>query len=88
MESFLHTCFTWGEIQMVFMVYGSNRRRVPKQTGNYGKSATNLVYLHPYLTDFHWELIAQRVKNFGDENCLKLLVRKIPLLVNKTVSSN
>lgn len=75
MESFLHLCYVWGDIQMMSMVYESSRRRVPKQAGNIGKSATNLVYLHPYLTDFHWETIAQRVVNFGDESCHNLLVR-------------
>lgn len=59
---------------MVFITYEFSRRKVPKQVGNLGKSATNLVYLHPYLIDYHWQLIAQRVVNFGDERCRHLLV--------------
>lgn len=59
---------------MVFMVYESAPRKVPKQVGIVGRSATNLVYLHPYLSDYHWSLIAQRVANFGNENCINLMV--------------
>lgn len=59
---------------MVFMVYESTPRKVPKQTGVVGRMPTNFIYLHPYLTDYHWNLIAQRVANFGNENCVNLLV--------------
>lgn len=68
----------WGDMQMVFMVYESAPRKVPKQVGIVGRSATNLVYLHPYLSDYHWSLIAQRVANFGNENCINLMVSSGP----------
>lgn len=56
------------------MVYEAAPRIIPKQVSVMAKSPTNLVYLHPYLSDYHWKLIAQRVVNFGDENCINLLV--------------
>lgn len=59
---------------MLFMIYETQPRKVPKQVGSVGKAPTNLVYLHPYLSDFHWKIIAQRVMNFGGDNCLNLLV--------------
>jgi len=61
-------------MQMLFMIYETQPRKVPKQVGSVGKAPTNLVYLHPYLSDFHWKIIAQRVMNFGGDNCLNLLV--------------
>jgi type IV secretory pathway VirB6-like protein len=61
-------------MQMVFMVYESTPRKISKQIGATGSAATNLVYLHPYLSDFHWNTIAQRVANFGNENCVRQLV--------------
>ena len=61
-------------MQIVFMTYESTSRKITQQVGATGKAPTNLIYLHPYLTDFHWNLIAQRVANFGNENCVRQLV--------------
>lgn len=73
-ESFLHLCKVWGDMQIVFLTYESTPRKVAKQVGATGNSPTNLVYLHSYLSDYHWNLIAQRVANFGNENCICRLV--------------
>lgn len=61
-------------MQMLFLIYETQPRKVPKQVGTVGKAPTNLVYLHPYLSDFHWKTLAQRVVNFGGESCVNLLV--------------
>lgn len=40
-------------------------------------SATNLSYLHPYLNSELWNLVAQRIGNFGEADCRELLVKLI-----------
>jgi hypothetical protein len=37
-------------------------------------SATNLTYLHPYMNSELWNLVAQRIGNFGEAGCKELLV--------------
>ncbi|XP_072157080.1 uncharacterized protein [Bemisia tabaci] len=84
MVAFLRLCSIWGEIEILMIRYVDARIRVPKQTDS---SPTNLTYIHQYLSDYHWNLIAQRVINFGFDVCKDTLhslvlqkIQALPLL--------
>lgn len=75
MVSFLSSCLAWGDLNVLLIYYRpvEETSAVPSLTQN-DISATNLSGLHSYLTDDQWSLVAQRITNFGEAMCKRLLV--------------
>ncbi|XP_069682765.1 unhealthy ribosome biogenesis protein 2 homolog [Periplaneta americana] len=80
MIAFLQLCYNWAEIRILLLHYSGKLDLASElQLANLQEdvSATNLRYLHPYLSSELWNLVAQRIKNFGESDCKELLVKLI-----------
>ena len=77
MVAFLQLCYNWGEMKILLTHYSvklecsSDCQSAALQEDI---SATNLTYLHPYMNSELWNLVAQRIGNFGEADCKGLLV--------------
>jgi len=77
MAAFLQLCYNWGEMKILLthysvkLEYSSDLQLAALQEDI---SATNLTYLHPYMNSELWNLVAQRIGNFGEVDCKELLV--------------
>ncbi|KAF5296190.1 hypothetical protein FQA39_LY12644 [Lamprigera yunnana] len=71
MQVYLNICHKWGELYMS-LVYYSNEVILQKGYDN-DYSATNITYLHSYLTREQWQLISQRIANFGEKPCKQIM---------------
>jgi hypothetical protein len=77
MVAFLELCYNWGELRMLLIHYGvklESATNLQLAALQEDISATNLAYLHPYLCSELWNLVAQRIGNFGESDCKELLV--------------
>nr|CAD7443235.1 unnamed protein product [Timema bartmani] len=81
MLSLLDVCFSWGELHILLVHY---RLQQSLDLSQLDTSATNLAGLHNYLSSDQWNLIAQRVNNFGKTTCKdkmnSLLIQKLQVL--------
>uniref|UniRef100_A0A1Y1K0Y5 Nucleolar 27S pre-rRNA processing Urb2/Npa2 C-terminal domain-containing protein n=1 Tax=Photinus pyralis TaxID=7054 RepID=A0A1Y1K0Y5_PHOPY len=71
MRLYLNVCFKWGELYMVLAYYSSDVRL--KRQLDSDPSACNVTYLHSYLNTAQWRLISQRIANFGEKPCKKIM---------------
>lgn len=77
MVEFLQLCYTWGEMKILLIRYSvkcESATDLQLAALQEDISATNLSYLHPYLNSELWNLVAQRIGNFGEADCKELLV--------------
>nr|CAD7428348.1 unnamed protein product [Timema monikensis] len=77
----LDVCYSWGELHILLVHYNLQQSLDLSQLDT---SATNLAGLHNYLSSDQWNLIAQRVNNFGKTTCKdkmnSLLIQKLQVL--------
>nr|CAD7262356.1 unnamed protein product [Timema shepardi] len=77
----LDVCYSWGELHILLVHYNLQQSLDLSQLDT---SATNLAGLHNYLSSDQWNLIAQRVNNFGKTACKNkmnsLLIQKLQVL--------
>ncbi|KAK5640150.1 hypothetical protein RI129_010961 [Pyrocoelia pectoralis] len=73
MRVYLNICFMWGELYMV-LAYYSSEVNLKKHIDN-DPSACNVTYIHSYLNRAQWRLISQRITNFGEQPCKKIMQR-------------
>ncbi|XP_030755377.1 uncharacterized protein LOC115881831 [Sitophilus oryzae] len=73
MRTFLNIAYVWAEIYMTLTYYSINNevKMVTLMDNTY--TACNLLYLHSYLDVLQWQLISQRISNFGEYPCKRLL---------------
>ncbi|GLV32078.1 uncharacterized protein CBL_11966 [Carabus blaptoides fortunei] len=85
MFSFLHICYVWAEVAILLMYYAPIDNINLKGTTSTDNSASNITYLHSYLTAEQWSLVSQRIKNFGEQPCKyilqKLIIQKLRAMV-------
>lgn len=77
MVAFLQLCYNWGELRILSIRYSvrlESDMNLQLAALQEDISATNLSYLHPYLCSELWNLVAQRIGNFGEADCKELLV--------------
>jgi len=77
MVAFLQLCYNWGEMRILLIRYSvslDSAMELQLSALQEDISATNLTYLHPYLNNELWNLVAQRICNFGEADCKELLV--------------
>jgi hypothetical protein len=77
MVAFLQLCYNWGEMRILLIQYSvSYESTADLQLAALQEDiiATNLCYLHPYLNGELWNLVAQRIGNFGEADCRELFV--------------
>ncbi|PNF39825.1 hypothetical protein B7P43_G03174 [Cryptotermes secundus] len=80
MVAFLQLCYNWGEMKVLLIHYSvkyESAADLQLAALQEDISATNLSYLHPYLNSELWNLVAQRIDNFGEADCKELLVKLI-----------
>ncbi|KAK4873224.1 hypothetical protein RN001_015253 [Aquatica leii] len=70
MQAYLNLCLKWGDVQIT-LAYYENTSVETLLDNDY--SATNLTYLHSYLTREQWRLISQRIANFGEKRCKQIM---------------
>ncbi|XP_066994612.2 unhealthy ribosome biogenesis protein 2 homolog [Anabrus simplex] len=76
MVAFLRMCYSCGELQILLLHYspGCEKNKSLQLADMQGdNSATNLECLHSYLTHEQWNLVAQRIRNFGEDACKEML---------------
>jgi hypothetical protein len=77
MVAFLQLCYNWGELRLLLLHYSvklESATDLQLAALQEDISATNLSYLHPYLCSELWNLVAQRIGNFGEADSKELLV--------------
>lgn len=74
MFSFLNICYVWAEVAILLMYYAPIDGINLKGTASTDISASNITYLHSYLSAEQWSLVSQRIKNFGEQPCKYILV--------------
>ncbi|CAG9856436.1 unnamed protein product [Phyllotreta striolata] len=75
MRSFLKIAFHWAEMGIILKYYSSTQDSTQKKALEYNSMASNITYLHPYLTHEDWCSIAERINNFGEVPCKQLLYK-------------
>lgn len=73
MWSFLNIAFHWAEIYMTLKYYSLKNESYNGVLDN-NTTSCNISYAHPYLTDREWCLLSERITNFGEAPCKKILV--------------
>lgn len=74
MFSFLNLCYNWGENAILLNYYIPNNQTLIEGYNKIDNTANNLTYLHSYLSTDQWSLVSQRIKNFGEQPCKRILV--------------
>ncbi|KAJ9592670.1 hypothetical protein L9F63_015666, partial [Diploptera punctata] len=80
MKAFLRLSYNWGEMRILLLHYSVKSESMPLQheeASLQDLSATNLTYLHPYLSSESWNLIAQSINSFAEDDVKELLVKMI-----------
>ncbi|XP_017768087.1 PREDICTED: uncharacterized protein LOC108556466 [Nicrophorus vespilloides] len=96
---YLNLCYSWGELYILLNHYSmlEDIKFVPMQSND--NSVFNIVYLHSYLSTAKWNLIYERIENFGSLPCqlimFKLCIQKLRAMmifeadgVNEEVETN
>ncbi|CAG9772758.1 unnamed protein product [Ceutorhynchus assimilis] len=73
MRTFLNLSYVWAEVYITLAYYSMNNEVQMATVMDKTYSAANLKYLHSYMDIKQWQLIAQRISNFGEYPCKKLL---------------
>ncbi|XP_060520542.1 uncharacterized protein LOC132698480 isoform X2 [Cylas formicarius] len=73
MRTFLNLCYVWGEVYMTLTYYSVDAGIAMDRVADNTYTACHLMYVHPYLDLSQWQLISQRITNFGEYECKKLL---------------
>ncbi|KAL0273914.1 UNVERIFIED_CONTAM: hypothetical protein PYX00_006477 [Menopon gallinae] len=95
-QPFLNLCFYWSEFELLIVYYAEDQS---EQFINKDISPTDLSTVHSYLSGEEWNVLAERVSNFGAQPCyqlfLKLILQKLrtlqlkkcPTLINGEATS-
>ncbi|KAF7281180.1 hypothetical protein GWI33_005050 [Rhynchophorus ferrugineus] len=73
MRTFLNMAYVWAEVCMTLSFYSINKEVKITTVMDNTYTACNLMYLHSYMDVHQWQLISQRIMNFGEYPCKKLL---------------
>ncbi|KAJ3662927.1 hypothetical protein Zmor_007241 [Zophobas morio] len=80
MRAFLNISYYWAEVYMTLEYYSVNNQIKMTKTLDNNFSAFNLTYIHPYLSNKEWCHISERINNFGEKPCKKIMQK---LLIQK-----
>jgi len=72
MQPYLRLCHVWGEVECLMNLYSVSDGEGRCLTSD--SAPSDLSPTLPFLTGVEWNLITERVANFGDQQCNKLLV--------------
>lgn len=76
MKVYLNMCYTWGDLYVTLTYYSNSNQITFQKILDSDTSACNITYIHSYLSRDQWSLISQRIANFGEKPCKKIMVRK------------
>lgn len=71
MRTFLSLAYMWAEVYITLTYYSMNKEVTVPTVADY--SGDSLTYLHSYMTRTEWQLVEQRITNFGQPPCTRLL---------------
>lgn len=71
MRTFLSLTYMWAEVYITLTYYSMNKEVAVPTVPDY--SGDSLTYLHSYMTRTEWQMVEQRITNFGKSTCTRLL---------------
>ncbi|XP_025829200.1 uncharacterized protein LOC108735919 isoform X4 [Agrilus planipennis] len=84
MYAYLNICYNWADLSILMKCHLNRRNMHFNLTLDSDNTGYNITSIHPYLTRDQWCLIAERITNFGEAPCKKimhkLLVQKLKAL--------
>ncbi|KAL1518219.1 hypothetical protein ABEB36_001877 [Hypothenemus hampei] len=80
MRTFLNLAYNWAEVNLTLIYYFANNEAqiLEKNAENDYPIRKNPGYLHSYMEAKEWEIIVQRITNFGQFPC-KILMQKLQI---------